>query len=209
MTADGTLDMNGFNQQIAGLQTDTNRPAASQYIVNSSSNNDSVLTIAGPGNSIFGGIIADNVPVYGGIFKTHLTVSGGALTLTATNTYSGTTTVSGGALYISSSGSITSSTHWAVGAGAVLAVSNNVAFSAGNIFSVAVSESSAGLLSVTGMVALAGTLEVAGPMVSMKIIESATGITGTFQTNNRPYVIKNGDKEVWTRGSLGTVIMVQ
>jgi autotransporter-associated beta strand protein len=88
----GILDLNGFNQSLVGVTKQT----ATATIGNSSTTSDSTLTTTG--TSIFGGTIQD---VLGsGTMKVNLTVNGGALTLSGTNTYSGPTAVNAGMLLV-------------------------------------------------------------------------------------------------------------
>ncbi|OAI45750.1 hypothetical protein AYO44_12490, partial [Planctomycetaceae bacterium SCGC AG-212-F19] len=88
----GTLDLNGFNQQLAaitGLGTVTNTHAASSSTL--------TVTVASATTDTFGGTLSD-----GGNNKIlALTKDGaGTLTLTGTNTFSGTTTVNAGTLLV-------------------------------------------------------------------------------------------------------------
>jgi autotransporter-associated beta strand protein len=101
------LDLNGFNQQVAGLTATAT--LANDYIVNSSSTSDSTLTIAGNVVTNFGGIISDtqtfntNGFVPAGSQHVALTLAAantGSLTLTGTNLYTGPTLVNGGTLLV-------------------------------------------------------------------------------------------------------------
>ena len=85
-----TLDLNGFNQSLAGLV----KGAQSATIGNSSTATDSTLTTTG--TSSYAGVIQDAVGT--GTQKVNLTVNGGALTLTGTSTYSGGTAIMAGSL---------------------------------------------------------------------------------------------------------------
>ena len=105
-SAAGILDLNGFNQSLAGI-TGT---AANATITNSSQTTAVTLTITG--TSPYGGKITDN----GGAGKLNLTVNGGSLTLTGTNTYTGNTTVSNGTLVIAVASMATNSTVSVTGA---------------------------------------------------------------------------------------------
>ncbi len=90
-----TLDLNGFNQSIAGMTKGPN----SAIIGNSSISTDSTLTATG--TSSFAGIIQNAIGA--GTRKLHLTVNGGALTLSGANTYTGLTTLTSGTLALGSS----------------------------------------------------------------------------------------------------------
>ena len=97
----GTLDLNGFSPTVSSLAVSSasGTAAASQTITNNNPSaglNPSTLTYNGSASS-FGGVIAD-----GGTNRVALNVTGSSsvLTLSGTNTYSGTggtaTTISGG-----------------------------------------------------------------------------------------------------------------
>lgn len=105
-SAAGILDLNGFNQRLAGITGS----AANATIVNSSTTTAATLTLAG--TSTFGGEIKDS----GGAGKLNLTVNGGSLTLAGTNTYTGNTTVSNGTLAIAVASIATNSTVTVAGA---------------------------------------------------------------------------------------------
>jgi autotransporter-associated beta strand protein len=101
------LDLNGFNQQVAGLNATAT--LTNDYIVNSSSVSDSTLTIAGNAVTNFGGIISDtqtfstNGWVPAGTRHVALTLAAantGSLTLTGTNAYTGPTLINGGTLFV-------------------------------------------------------------------------------------------------------------
>ena len=91
LSAAGSLDLNGFNQSLAGIVKGASYAAT---IGNSSTTANSILTITG--TSSWAGVIQDVIG--SGTMKTGLTVAGGALTLTAANTYTGATTVTSGTL---------------------------------------------------------------------------------------------------------------
>jgi autotransporter-associated beta strand protein len=91
----GHFDLAGFNQTIPSLDVDPATTSFAHDVGNSSTNADSRLTIAGPGNSLFGGVIRDVLGA--GTRKVGLTVSGGRFTLTNDNLYSDTTIIGSGA----------------------------------------------------------------------------------------------------------------
>jgi autotransporter-associated beta strand protein len=78
----GSLDLFGNTQTVGAL-------TGNGVVLNSFSGSTAKLTVGGPTSSTFSGLIADG----GGL--TALGVSGGSLTLTGTNTYTGGTYVSG------------------------------------------------------------------------------------------------------------------
>jgi fibronectin-binding autotransporter adhesin len=96
LSGDGTLDLGGYSQTLAGLRK-TGGSAAT--VGNSSTTADSILTIVG--SSTFAGVIQDSVG--GGTRTVGLTLSapGQRLELTGANTYTGPTTVSDGTLVVS------------------------------------------------------------------------------------------------------------
>ncbi len=94
----GDLDLNGFNQSIAGL----NRAAAvvGAQITNNSATTDSVLTLAGlTTDYIYANVIAD-----GATRKVSVVMNsvGRTQTFNGTNTYSGDTTISAGKIALGS-----------------------------------------------------------------------------------------------------------
>ena len=96
LSGDGTLDLAGFSQTLAGLR----RSGGSAGTVGSSSTTaDSILTILG--SSTFAGVIQDAVGA--GTRTVGLTVNapGQRFELSGANTYTGPTTVSGGTLVVS------------------------------------------------------------------------------------------------------------
>jgi fibronectin-binding autotransporter adhesin len=103
-TSNGTLDLGGFNQTVAGLAVDPSAMASSQIIGNSSAAAASTLTYAGNVNSpsTFGGVIQDTIGA--GTRTTGLTVASGSLSLTGANTFSGATAVTGGTLVVGVAG---------------------------------------------------------------------------------------------------------
>ena len=79
--------------------------AATQTVGNSSTTANSTLTVNG-GPTTFAGIIKNVIGA--GTKTTALTVTGGSLTLTGVDTYTGVTLVSGGTLLVNSPGSLAS-----------------------------------------------------------------------------------------------------
>ena len=87
----GLFDMAGNSQTVGGLATNPASAAASQFIGNSVASSTSTLTFNGAGTSNFGGNIQDGVNGTGG--QVALTVAGGQLTLSGSNTYTGVTNI--------------------------------------------------------------------------------------------------------------------
>ncbi len=102
-----TLDLNGFNQSLAGLVKGANAAT----VGNSSTTTDSTLTTTG--TSTFAGILQNVIGT--GTKKLNLTVAGGALTLSGANTYTGSTVVNGGTLALGASNVLSNSTAVAIG----------------------------------------------------------------------------------------------
>ena len=102
--SDYALDLNGFNQTVAGLATYQNRTAANQMIGNWANGTTSTLTIGGTttnitgGNGSFGGTITNGFYMSSGTVALVLNGNGSpaAANLTGVNSYSGGTTVNWG-----------------------------------------------------------------------------------------------------------------
>ena len=131
----GTLDLNGQNQQIAGLNstTGTNATASKNTVTSTGA---ATLTIGGSGNYNYGDGTNTNSGVITGAISL-VKQGGGTQTLGDTNTYSGSTTISGGKLVVS--GSIGSSAVTVSNSGSVLAsgatgtIGNSVTVNSGAI----------------------------------------------------------------------------
>jgi autotransporter-associated beta strand protein len=144
-SAAANLDLNGFNQSLAGVTKSTNGAT----IGNSSTTTDSLLTTTGTSN--FAGVIQDTIG--SGTRKVALAVNGGSLTLTGTNTYTGATTISGGTLALGAAGSIANSSSIIVGASTTFNVS---AVTGG--YTLASNQTISGTGTVTGAMSVSGTL---------------------------------------------------
>ena len=106
----GTFDLDGNSQSVAGLNTEGTGSYTSDIVTNNGSSSPATLTVTGGGT--FAGVIQN------GSSATALTVSGGTLTLSGANTYTGGTTISSGTLQIT--GSTASTGTVAVSSGATL-----------------------------------------------------------------------------------------
>jgi autotransporter-associated beta strand protein len=104
----GTLDLNGFDQSLAGI---TKHPTYAATITNSSATTSARLTLTG--TSSYAGVIRDG----GGDGKINLAVDGGSLTLSGTNTYSGATTISSGTLKLGANNALPNVTAISIGTG--------------------------------------------------------------------------------------------
>ncbi len=113
-TTAGTFDLDGNNQTVGGLNT-SGTGAYTSDIVTNNGGATSTLTVSGGGT--FAGVIQN------GTSNAALSVSGGTLALSGSNTYSGGTTVSAGTLLASNTtagGSATGTGSLTVNAGATL-----------------------------------------------------------------------------------------
>ncbi|MGP8199264.1 MAG: beta strand repeat-containing protein [Limisphaerales bacterium] len=119
----GTLDLNGFNQTIAGLNSVSgDGTETAQNIITNSSASAVTLTLSGSGAYSYGaGTIANSGIIAGAI---NLVVNGsGTNALGDINTYTGTTKVNAGTLALTGVGVIGGTPEITVGAGANLDVS--------------------------------------------------------------------------------------
>jgi autotransporter-associated beta strand protein len=117
----GVFDLAGFNQTVSGLSNET---SGVRLIASSSTNRDSVLTITTDRSWIFDGQIADSTA--GGTRTVGLTFRGSAnaaLTLSATNPYSGPTRIEAGRLILTGAADLPNTASLWIGSNAVLDVS--------------------------------------------------------------------------------------
>jgi len=173
-------DLNGFNQQVAGLANSGAYSAAEGIVENLNTNSDSTLTFNSATNFLFDGQL-----IGGTTRKLNLVVAGGTLALSSPlNNYAGSTTIAGGAtlalvndtsLSASLLGNLTASTPIDVQAGGTFNVSGTTnggfTLGAGRMLqgngtvngsllvsgTVAPGESAFGQLTVTTNVTLGGT----------------------------------------------------
>ncbi len=154
----GTLDLNGFNQTLAGLQ----RTSTQSATVTSAT--PATLTLNQPAARIYGGVITGMVSMVKNL--------AGVLTLSGASTYSGTTTVAAGGLLISNATALgATSGATTVAAGANLTV-------AGVLVGAEPLTISGSGIANTGVVVTTGTAAWSGPVT---LAANATiGSTGTF-----------------------------
>lgn len=101
-TTTGTLDLSGFNFIIAGLTTAAGTPAGNT-IGNSSTSSASAITYTA-NTSTFAGNIVDTLGA--GNQSVSLTVTGGSLTLSGANGYTGGTNITAGTVRTGSTGAL-------------------------------------------------------------------------------------------------------
>lgn len=109
-TAGGILRLNGFSTTI-GTITTSGLPGAG--VITNDAAEDSVLTVHSAGLSAFSGTIQDG----SGGGRLALAMSGGTLTLSGANSYTGGTTVSGGILRAGGAASLAGNTDYVVNSG--------------------------------------------------------------------------------------------
>ena len=179
----GTLDLAGYNQSTTGLSNDA---SGVRTIVNSSTERDSLLTIATAKPWVFDGRIIDFGSSTGRTAGIKLT-GGGSLSLSnATHTYTGPTIIESGTLALTGAGQIPTSGRIELKAGATLNASTRtdatLAISANQTLK------GTGTFTVLGNVTSAGTIEMdvaKAATVTSSRLTGATQITygGTLQLN--------------------------
>ncbi len=92
--SNGTLDLAGYNQTLASLAVGPGATAANQVVTSSSGN--ATLTYNSAGATYFAGTIQDTASTTGGTLG--LSVAGGLLNLSGSNTFAGGITLNGGTL---------------------------------------------------------------------------------------------------------------
>lgn len=176
--AAAVFDLGGFNQAIDTL-------TGPGIIANSSTTSDSTLTVHPSGLSLFSGSIRDSVA--GGTRKVGLTVAGGELTLSGTNTYTGDTIIQAGLLELMVGGEIPNTERIHVESGATLSAvlrsDQTLTLNPGQTLA------GNGAFNVFGSVTNNGTIELklnkAGATLSNDSIQNLFGITygGTLKLN--------------------------
>jgi fibronectin-binding autotransporter adhesin len=175
-TVNSTLDLGGYSQSIGSL-------AGSGTVTDSASGTDVILTTDGDGNSSeFSGTLANGSGTLG------LTVTGsGGLTLTGSDSYSGTTTIDGGTLQLgdgqSANGALTMS---------------NVLDNGSLVFANVSDETYSGVISGSGTVTVEGAAVTAVLALSgASTYAGATTVTsGTLQADGNNVLSPNSTYEV-------------
>jgi fibronectin-binding autotransporter adhesin len=166
------LDLNGHNLAVGSLSSGTN--AGSANGITNGGTSDSILTVQGsttPANA-FKGILSD-----GATNKLSLVKAGSnTLTLTATNTYSGSTTINGGTLALSTTSTNNNN----------IAKSPTITIGASGTLNVAGVTGTGGFTLASGQT-LQGTGTVSGGMTvgsGSTIAPGTSGTPGTLNTGN-------------------------
>ncbi|MCX7424576.1 MAG: autotransporter-associated beta strand repeat-containing protein [Planctomycetia bacterium] len=113
----GMLDLAGYDQQVGGMAVAPGTTAANQRIAIGPNgvSDTSTLTFNGAGASVFGGAIQDTFG--SGPQKVSLTVSGGTLTLSGPNSYTGDTVINAGTLVLGADNTLPTGSSVVLGGG--------------------------------------------------------------------------------------------
>jgi len=152
----GVFDLAGFNQTVSGLSNET---SGVRLIANSSTNRDSILTVATDRSWVFDGQIADSTAGGTRIVGLTLRAAGDAsLTFTTAQPYSGPTRVEAGRLVLLGEAALPNTVSLWFGPGATLDASGR----SDAAFTIAPHQtlSGAGTISVSGNLTNAGTMEL-------------------------------------------------
>jgi autotransporter-associated beta strand protein len=199
----GTLDLNGRNQEIAGLQSTmgTNSGVNTNVVTSAAS---STLTINNSGNFVYSdGTTANSGVITGAI---SLVKNGtGMQTLGGANTYSGTTTVNGGTLIIAASGTHTGGGAYTVNNGGTLTVNGTI--------NSAVTVDTGGILTGAGTLGALTINGILAPGNSIGTINTGTVVWNGAPDNSQAWQFELGPGNTsdllnitgdFTKGLLGT-----
>jgi len=193
-----TFDMNGFNQTVGSIATDTNctQTPGSAIITGGST---CTLTLGGASRTKF-----FNGQITGGLNLT-LNGSGSKLTLTNASTYTGNTTINAGTLALGPNASINNSAQITIGAGATLdvslipsfALSSSTTFSAGGTTNAATLKGASGSTVSLGSQPIILNYDGTGTNAALTVSQGQLVLNGNLFTVNGP-ALAPGDYVVIT-----------
>lgn len=174
----GTFDLNGINQQIAGLDSVTGTANISTNTLTSSTGK-ATLTLGGSGTYVYADGTTTNSGIITGAVSINKTGSG-MQTLGGTNTYTGSTSVSAGTLLLST-GSINNSPTVAITGTGALTLQNAAALSDTGTLSLVkgttLNLNAASGSETIGALSLDGTTEPTGTYTAAELTAFDSGIT--------------------------------
>jgi len=216
----GTFDLNGFNQQVAGLNSVSgiNTTSVKNTVTNSVAS-PVTLTLSGSGVYAYGGGSTNNPGVIVG--QINLVKGGsGTQTLGDTNTYTGNTTISGGILSLGAVGSIATSPKIILAGGATFDVSGllntNAVANFTNIFLLGSGQT---LSNNTSTAALNGSANTGSGTVSLTYASGTPSLTVTngtltlsastaFKVNNTGATLTHGSYKIISKATTGNAGLV-
>jgi fibronectin-binding autotransporter adhesin len=177
-TNTGILDLNGWNQQIAGLNSTsstTSTPTTSNLVANSNASSAAVLTLGGSGTYSYGSSLATNSGLVGNTSSGLLSISKTGIGIQAfggANTYAGGTTVSGGLLLANAAPAYSGSTlvSSSTGTGTVTISQNGTLAGTGGT----------GAVTVDGTITAGNGSSAAGSIGTLTTGSQTWGASGTF-----------------------------
>lgn len=183
----GTLDLNGFNQSLGGLD------GAGRGVVNTSVATATLTIGKDSGTNTFSGVIGvpaviTNIPGANNGIAVNKT-GGSTQILLGANTYSGGTTVSGGTL--------TAAHNSALGSGSVSVTGGTLALNNGISIGNAINIGTSGTLSGTGTATLTGSITGTGTLAGVLTLGSGADLNA----GNSPGSIDNTGTLTFAEGS--------
>jgi len=176
-TTPTALDLNGFDQTLAGLKNLVNNANAA-WVTNSAATTNTLTLNLGPTNFSFGGSIVGRVAVVLNS-GTQAFAKTGTSALNGLYTYSGNTTVNGGTLALGSGQTLPNTPVIAVGSGATLDVSAS-GLTLGAAQTLKGNGTVLGNLTVNGTLAPGGSI---GVLTCSNNVTLQTGSTNYFELN--------------------------